>query len=74
MVTRSIATVSLSGTLEEKLRAIANAEFDAVEIFPRSVRELDSQQLKSCLIEHRLKLAAVGTGFVGGHPLVLLPR
>ena len=29
----SIATVSLSGTLGEKLEAIANAEFDAVEIF-----------------------------------------
>ncbi len=30
---RSIATVSLSGTLDEKLRAIAAAGFDAVEIF-----------------------------------------
>jgi 4-hydroxyphenylpyruvate dioxygenase len=30
---RSIATVSISGTLEEKLRAIATAGFDAVEIF-----------------------------------------
>lgn len=30
---RSIATVSLSGSLDEKLRAIAAAEFDAVEIF-----------------------------------------
>jgi 4-hydroxyphenylpyruvate dioxygenase len=30
---RSIATVSLSGTLDEKLRAIASAGFDAVEIF-----------------------------------------
>jgi len=29
----SIATVSLSGTLGEKLEAIANAKFDAVEIF-----------------------------------------
>jgi 4-hydroxyphenylpyruvate dioxygenase len=33
MVTRSIATVSLSGTLEEKLRVISAAKFDAVEIF-----------------------------------------
>ncbi len=33
MVTRSIATVSLSGTLDEKLRVIAAANFDAVEIF-----------------------------------------
>ena len=33
MNTRSIATVSLSGALDEKLRAIAAAGFDAVEIF-----------------------------------------
>ncbi len=47
---RSIATVSLSGTLEEKLEAAAVARFDAVEIFendllffdgsPRDVRQL----------------------------------
>jgi len=47
---RSIATVSLSGTLEEKLRAAAGAGFDGVEIFendliasslrPRGVRAL----------------------------------
>ena len=30
---RSIATVSLSGTLNEKLTAVANAGFDGVEIF-----------------------------------------
>lgn len=50
MNTRSIATVSLSGTLDEKLRAIASAGFDEVEIFeadllsfsgsPRDVGEL----------------------------------
>lgn len=33
MAKRSIATVSLSGSLDEKLRAIAGAGFDAVEIF-----------------------------------------
>jgi 4-hydroxyphenylpyruvate dioxygenase len=33
MNTRSIATVSLSGTLDEKLRAIAAAGFEEVEIF-----------------------------------------
>src|SRR5690348_5051827 len=33
MTTRSIATVSLSGALDEKLRAIAAAGFEAVEIF-----------------------------------------
>ena len=49
----SIATVSLSGTLGEKLDAIAAAKFDAVEIFesdlitfngsPREVRRLTDQ-------------------------------
>jgi 4-hydroxyphenylpyruvate dioxygenase len=29
----SIATVSISGTLESKLRAVADAGFDGVEIF-----------------------------------------
>ncbi len=33
MSARSIATVSLSGSLDEKLRATASAGFDAVEIF-----------------------------------------
>jgi len=33
MTRRSIATVSLSGALDEKLRAIAAAGFEAVEIF-----------------------------------------
>ena len=33
MTARSIATVALSGSLDEKLRAIASAGFDAVEIF-----------------------------------------
>jgi 4-hydroxyphenylpyruvate dioxygenase len=33
MAKRSIATVALSGSLDEKLRAIADAGFDAVEIF-----------------------------------------
>ena len=47
---RSIATVSLSGTLPEKLEAIAAAGFDGVEIFendllyydgsPREVRQM----------------------------------
>src|SRR5271169_6785390 len=52
MTVRSIATVSLSGSLDEKLRAIATAGFDAVEIFendllsfngsPRDVAQLCS--------------------------------
>jgi 4-hydroxyphenylpyruvate dioxygenase len=47
MTTRSIATVSLSGAVDEKLRAIAAAGFQAVEIFendllsfPASPREI----------------------------------
>ena len=32
-MSRSIATVSLSGTLEQKLAAAAGAGFDAVEVF-----------------------------------------
>ena len=43
MVTRSIATVSLSGTLEEKLRVIAAAEFDAVEIFENDLLAYDGR-------------------------------
>jgi len=34
---RSIATVSLSGTLNEKLTAVANAGFDGVEIFDQDL-------------------------------------
>lgn len=37
----SIATVSLSGTLGEKLEAIANARFDAVEIFENDLVTFD---------------------------------
>jgi sugar phosphate isomerase/epimerase len=36
--------------------------FDAVEVFPRSPQELNTQLLQSLLAQHRLKLAAVGTG------------
>jgi 4-hydroxyphenylpyruvate dioxygenase len=43
MVTRSIATVSLSGTLEEKLRVIAAAKFDAVEIFENDLLAYDGR-------------------------------
>jgi 4-hydroxyphenylpyruvate dioxygenase len=43
MVTRSIATVSLSGTLEEKLRVISAANFDAVEIFENDLLAFDGR-------------------------------
>lgn len=36
--------------------------FDAVEIFPRSVEDLNAKQLRHLLTEHNLKLAAMGTG------------
>lgn len=49
---RSIATVSLSGTLPEKLEAIAAAGFDGVEIFENdllyydgSPREIDRKSV-----------------------------
>src|SRR4051812_16414607 len=62
MSKRSIATVSLSGALDEKLRAIAAAGFDAVEIFendflsftgsPRDVGRLCSDLgLKICAFQ-----------------------
>jgi 4-hydroxyphenylpyruvate dioxygenase len=62
MNTRSIATVSLSGTLDEKLRAIASAGFEEVEIFeadllsfsgsPRDVGELCRELgLKICAFQ-----------------------
>ena len=34
---RSIATISLSGTLEDKLEAVAAAGFDAVQIFDNDI-------------------------------------
>src|SRR5438270_10693108 len=50
---RAIATVSLSGTLEDKLRAAAAAGFDGIEIFendlvnsgatPREIRQLAAE-------------------------------
>jgi 4-hydroxyphenylpyruvate dioxygenase len=43
MLKRSIATVSLSGTLEEKLRAIATAEFEAVELFENDLLAFDGR-------------------------------
>ncbi|MET0971495.1 MAG: TIM barrel protein [Tardiphaga sp.] len=62
MNTRSIATVSLSGTLDEKLRAIASAGFEEVEIFeadllsfggsPRDVGDLCRElNLKICAFQ-----------------------
>ena len=43
MTRRSIATVSLSGTLNEKLAAIAAAGFDGVEIFENDLLSFDAR-------------------------------
>src|SRR5207247_10770704 len=58
---RSAAFVSRDDLAAGCERAAALG-FDAVEVFPRSAQELDVQQLKSLLAQHRLQLAAVGTG------------
>ena len=42
-------------------RAAAHG-FDAVEIFPRTTEDLNARQLKQLLKQHKLKLAAMGTG------------
>ena len=36
--------------------------FDAVEIFPRSTEDLNAKQVRQILKQHKLKLAAMGTG------------
>lgn len=36
--------------------------FDAVEIFPRSAEELNAKEVRRLLKQHKLKLAAMGTG------------
>jgi sugar phosphate isomerase/epimerase len=41
---------------------VARLGFNAVEVFPRSVDEINATELKRLLARHRLKLAAVGTG------------
>ena len=40
----------------------AEIGFDAVEIFPTAAATLDARELKELLTEHRLKLAALGSG------------
>ena len=55
MNTRSIATVSISGALDEKLKAIAAAGFEAVEIFENDLiafglRPREIRQMCRCLL------------------------
>ena len=59
----SIATVSLSGTLGEKLEAIANAKFDAVEIF-----ENDLVTYNGTPADVRKACAELGLGIVTLQP------
>ncbi|HXI49979.1 MAG TPA: sugar phosphate isomerase/epimerase family protein, partial [Candidatus Saccharimonadales bacterium] len=48
--------------LEAGCARAAALGFDAVEVFPRSVEEMNAKELKLLLKQHRLKLAAMGTG------------
>lgn len=48
--------------LADGCRRAAELGFDAVEVFPPAAEAVDPKQLKQLLIDHRLTLAAVGTG------------
>jgi sugar phosphate isomerase/epimerase len=55
----SIATVCLSGSLPEKLEAIAHAGFDAVEIFENDLIQFDGtpQQVRDLTKKHGLRVS-----------------
>lgn len=48
--------------LDASMAKAAALGFDAVEIFPRSVEDLNAKEIRSLLTKHNLKLAAMGTG------------
>jgi sugar phosphate isomerase/epimerase len=48
--------------LPDACRAAAELGFDAIEIFPPGPDAIDAVALRSLLAEHRLELAAMGTG------------
>jgi sugar phosphate isomerase/epimerase len=48
--------------LADACAAAAELRFDAIEVFPRAAEELNARELKLLLRQHRLKLAAMGTG------------
>ena len=48
--------------LTASCRAAAEHGFDAIELFPSSADAVDPRQLADLLEQHRLSLAAVGTG------------
>ncbi len=49
-------------SLPQAVRTAAELGFDAIEIFPPSADAIDPKQLQQLLHDHRLQLAAVGTG------------
>jgi len=51
-----------SNGLADACEQAAKIGFSAIEIFPRSAKDLDLLQLRILLDKHRLELAAVGTG------------
>ena len=53
----SIATVCLSGTLEEKLHAAARAGFDGVEIFEQDLLVSPDSPEPIAALAHRLGLS-----------------
>lgn len=57
---RSIATISLSGTLEDKLEAIAAAGFDAVQIFDNDILYYEDTPRSVLEIAQNLGLAIEG--------------
>jgi sugar phosphate isomerase/epimerase len=50
------------GNLAANCSKAAALGFDAVEVFLRSVEEMDARELRRLLKQHRLKLAAMGSG------------
>src|SRR5665213_1892785 len=48
--------------LAEGCRQASRLGFDAVEIFPASAESLNIPEVKNLLAQHRLQVAAVGTG------------
>src|SRR5258705_488304 len=69
MTARSIATVSLSGSLDEKLRAIAAAGFDAVEIFENDLLSFNGSPRDAWEIVRRADHKSIGVILDSFHAL-----
>jgi len=48
--------------LKDACQQAAELGFNGIEVFPRSAEEVDWKRLRALLEQHKLKLAAVGTG------------